>query len=100
MKLSTNYTINADIAHVSYCFGDNSFNFYTTDDEQIEIYGASVDDMIRLTRNFFVVDFKSTNRARLSEYQLRHLNEIKDALTEYLKEDTNCLLYTSPSPRD
>jgi len=89
MKLSTNYTINADIAHVSYCSGDNSFNFYTTDDEQIEIYGASVDEVICLARNFFVVDFKNTNKARLTEYQLRHLNEIKDALTEYLKEDTN-----------
>jgi len=89
MKLSTNYTINANIAHVSYCSGDDSFNFYTTDDEQIEIYGASVDDMIRLTRNFFVVDFKNTNKARLYESQLRHLNEIKDALTEYLKEETD-----------
>ena len=89
MKLSTNYTIHADIAHVSYCFGDDSFNFYTTDDEQIEIYGASVGDMIRLARNFFAVDFKNTNKARLCEHQLRNLNEIKDALTEYLKEDTN-----------
>lgn len=87
MKLSTNYTIHADIAHVSYCFGDNSFNFYTTDDEHIEIYGASVDDMIRLARNFFVVDLKGTNKARLCEHQIRNLNEIKDALTEYLKEN-------------
>ena len=88
MKLSTNYTIHADIAHVSYCFGDDSFNFYTTDDEQIEIYGASVDDMIRLARNFFAVDFKNTNKARLCEHQLRNLNEIKDALDVYLNTNS------------
>ena len=87
MKLSTNYTITADIAHVSYCSGDHSFNFYTTDDEQIEILGASVDDMIRMARNFFAVDFKDTKKAQLCEHQLRYLNEIKDALVECLKEE-------------
>ena len=89
MKLSTNYTINADIAHVSYCSGDNSFNFYTTDDEQIEIYGADVGNVICFVRNFLVVDLKGTPKARLDEHKLRNLNEIKDALTEYLKEETD-----------
>jgi hypothetical protein len=87
MKLSTNYTVYADIAHVSYCFGDNSFNFYTTDDEQIEIYGASVDDMIRLARNFFSCDLKNVNKAGLCGHQLASLNEIKDALTTYLQDN-------------
>ena len=87
MKLSTNYVINANITHVSYCHGDGSFNFYTDDDEQVEIYGASVGNVLTFARNFFVVDFKNTNKARLCEHQIRNLNEIKDALTEYLKED-------------
>lgn len=87
MKLSTNYTINANIEHVGYCFGDSSFNFYTTDDEHIEIYGASVGNVICFARNFFAVDLKNTSKARLCEHQLRNLNEIKDALTEYLKEE-------------
>ena len=87
MKLSTNYTINANITHVGYYFGDGSFNFYTEDDEQVEIYGASVGNVINLARNFFVVDFKQVKRAALCEHQLKSLTEIKDALTEYLKED-------------
>ena len=89
MKLSTNYSINANISHVGYYTGDNSFTFYTEDDEQIEIYGADVGNVICFARNFLVVDLKSTPKARLAEHQLRSLNEIKDALTEYLKENTN-----------
>jgi len=89
MKLSTNYTVHANISHVGYYSGDNSFTFYTEDDEQIEIYGADVGNVIRFARNFFVVDLKGTPKTRLCEHRLRNLNEIKDALTEYLKEDTN-----------
>jgi hypothetical protein len=89
MKLSTNYTINANISHVGYYTGDNSFTFYTEDDEQIEIYGASVGNVICFARNFLVVDLKGTPKARLDEHKLRNLNEIKNALTEYLKEETD-----------
>jgi len=85
MKLSTNYTIYAKIAHVSYFNGDESFTFYTDDDEQIEIYGVDREDMIRLTRNYLVVDLtKNTPRTKLSEQEVKSLMEIKDALNSYL----------------
>ena len=51
--------------------------------------GADVGNVICFARNFLVVDLESTPKSRLGEHQLRNLNEIKDALTEYLKEDTN-----------
>jgi len=85
MKLSTNYTIYAKIAHVSYFNHDESFTFYTEDDEQIEIYGADREDMVRLARNYLVVDLaKNTPRTKLSEQEVNSLMEIKDALNSYL----------------
>ncbi len=87
MKLSTNYSIHANIAHVGYYSGDGSLTVYTTDDEQLEIFGVGTDDMIRCSRNFLVVDIKNTAKAKLCEHQIRSLTEIRDALTEYLKEE-------------
>lgn len=85
MKLSTNYTIYAKIAHVSYFNNDESFTFFTEDDEQIEIYGVERDDMIRLARNYLVVDLaKNTLRTKLTEHEVSSLMEIKDALNSYL----------------
>ena len=86
MKLSTNYTVHANISHVGYYTGDNSFTFYTEDDEHIEIYGASVGNVICFARNFLVVDLKNTPKVKLCEHQLRNLKEIKDALNTYLAE--------------
>lgn len=85
MKLSTSYTIYAKIAHVSYFNHDESITFYTEDDEQIEIYGVDREDMIRLARNYLVVDLaKNTLRTKLSEQEVKSLLEIKDALQSYL----------------
>jgi len=85
MKLSTNYTIYAKIAHVSYFNNDESFTFFTEDDEQIEIYGVERDDMIRLARNYLVVDLaKNTLRTKLTDQEVSSLMEIKDALNSYL----------------
>jgi len=85
MKLSTNYSIYAKIAHVSYYNGDDSFTFYTEDDEQIEIFGVERDDMIRLARNYLVVDLaKNTLRTKLTDHEVSSLKEIKDALDTYL----------------
>lgn len=87
VKLSTNYTIHAKIAHLSYFSGDHSFTFYTMDDEQIEIFGADFDDVVCFTRNFLVSDLKRTPKTDIGESELRMLAEIRDALFEYLKED-------------
>ena len=85
MKLSTNYTIYAKIAHVSYFNNDESFTFYTEDDEQIEIFGVERDDIIRLARNYLVVDLaKNTLRTKLTDHEVLSLIEIKDALNSYL----------------
>ena len=85
MKLITNYTIYAKIAHVSYFNGDESITFYTDKDEQIEIYGVERDDIIRLARNYLVVDLaKNTLRTKLTEHEVSSLMEIKDALQSYL----------------
>ena len=85
MKLSTNYSIYAKIAHVGYYHGDDSFTFYTEDDEQIEIFGVKRDDMIRLARNYLVVDLaKNTLRTKLTDHEVSSLKEIKDALDTYL----------------
>jgi hypothetical protein len=87
MKVSTNYTVHANISHINYFSGDESFTFYTTDDEHIEIYGADLGEVLCFARNFLVVDLKRTDRVKLCEHQVNRLNEIKDALTEYLKEE-------------
>lgn len=88
MKLSTNYSINANICHASYYHGDESITFYTVDDERIEINGVERDDMIRLARNYLVVDLvKSTPTKKLTEQEVASLNEIKDALTTYLQDN-------------
>jgi hypothetical protein len=88
MKLSTNYSIYANICHASYYHGDESITFYTVDDEQIEINGVERDDMIRLARNYLVVDLvKSTPTKKLTEQEVSSLNEIKDALTTYLQDN-------------
>ena len=87
VKLSTNYAIHADVTHVGYYSGDGSLTVYTTSDEQIEIFGVDISDMIRCSRNFLVVDIKNTDKARLCEHQIKSLTEIRDALTEYLKEE-------------
>jgi len=84
MKLSTNYSIYAKIAHISYYNGDDSLTFYTDDDEQIEIFGVERDDMIRLARNYCVVDLvKNTPMKKLAEQEVASLLEIKDALNSY-----------------
>ena len=84
MKLSTNYSIYANIAHVGYYTHDDSFTFYTTDDEQIEIYGVERDDVIRFARNYLVVDLvKNTPKSKLTEHEVASLLEIKDALNTY-----------------
>ena len=88
MKLSTNYSIYANICHASYYHGDESITFYTVDDEQIEINGVERDDMIRLARNYLVVDLvKSTPTKKLTEQEVSSLNEIKDALITYLQDN-------------
>jgi hypothetical protein len=88
MKLSTNYSIHANICHASYYHGDESITFYTVDDEQIEINGVERDDMIRLARNYLVVDLvKSTPTKKLTEQEVASLKEIKDALTTYLQDN-------------
>lgn len=85
MKLSTNYTIYAKIAHVGYFSHDDSFTFYTDADEQIEIYGVEREDMLRCVRNYLTVDLtKNTLRTKLSENEVKSLIEIKDALNSYL----------------
>ena len=85
MKLSTNYTIYAKIAHVSYFSHDDCFTFYTDADEQIEIYGVEREDMLRCVRNYLTVDLtKNTLRTKLSENEVKSLIEIKDALNSYL----------------
>jgi len=85
MKLSTNYTVYAKIAHVSYFDHDDSITFYTDDDEQIEIYGVERSDMLRLARNYLTVDLaKNTLRTKLSGDEVKSLIEIKDALNSYL----------------
>ena len=84
MKLSTNYSIYAKIAHVSYFDVEDSITFYTDDDEQIEIFGVERDDMIRLVRNYCVVDLvKNTPMKKLTEQEVASLLEIKDALNTY-----------------
>ena len=84
MKLSTNYSIYAKIAHVSYFDVEDSITFYTDDDEQIEIFGVERDDMIRLVRNYCVVDLvKNTPMKKLTEQEVASLLEIKDALNSY-----------------
>ena len=86
MKLSTNYSIYAKIAHVSYFDNvEDSITFYTEDDEQIEIFGVERDTMIRLARNYLVVDLaKNTLRTKLTDHEVSSLKEIKDALDTYL----------------
>jgi len=85
MKLSTNYSVYAKIAHVSYFDVEDSITFYTDDDEQIEIFGVERDDMIRLARNYLVVDLaKNTSRTKLTDHEVSSLKEIKDALDTYL----------------
>lgn len=87
MRLSTNYTIHANIQHVSYCSGDESFNFYTDDDNSIEVYGAKRDDVIRLVRNYFIVHLlKETTPQQLTGTELDSLIEVKDAIHKFLKE--------------
>jgi len=85
MKLSTNYSVYAKIAHVSYFDVEDSITFYTDDDEQIEIFGVERDDMIRLARNYLVADLPNrTLRAKLTDQEVSSLKEIKDALDTYL----------------
>jgi hypothetical protein len=85
MKLSTNYSIHAKISHISYYNGDNSFTFYTEDDEQIEIFGVGRDDVIMLARNYLVVDLPNrTSRTKLTDHEVSSLKQIKDALDTYL----------------
>ena len=85
MKLSTNYSVYAKIAHVSYFDVEDSVTFYTDDDEQIEIFGVERDDVIRLARNYLVVDLaKNTLRTKLTDHEVSSLKEIKDALDTYL----------------
>jgi hypothetical protein len=88
MKLSTNYVINADISHIGYYGGDDSFTFYTDDDEQIEIYGVKRGGIFCFVRNFLVCDVtKHTARSRIEDNELRLLTEIRDALTEYIEKE-------------
>ena len=90
MKLSTNYTFHANIAHVNYCSNDESFNFYSDDDESIEIYGAKREDVIRLLRNYLLVHLvKETTKEQLSTGEQHALLEVKEALKAFLKEEGN-----------
>lgn len=86
MKLSTNYVVHANIQHVSYCTHDESFNFYSDDDNSIEIYGAKPEDVIRLVRNYFLCHLtKETSKETLGSCELQSLKEINEALTTYLQ---------------
>jgi len=88
MKLTTNYTLQTNASSAHYFSGDDSFTVYDEDGSQIEIFGIDRDTLLIFARNLLVVDVvKHTVRSRIDTNELRLLTEIKDALTEYLKED-------------
>ena len=87
MRLSTNYTIHANIQNIVYCSIDQLFSFDTDDNDLLEVYGAKREDVIRLVRNFFVVDlFRGLTPQQLTKAELASLFEVKDALQKFLKE--------------
>ena len=98
VKLSTNYSIQADVSYVGYCPCDESLNITTTDDERIEISGVEWIDVILFARNLIVADIvKFTPKVELPSHQLKLLGEIKDSLTEYLKEEEEWPSFSFPS---
>lgn len=85
MKLSTNYKIEATIAHITYYSGDESLTAYTVDDEMIEVYGVDVSTMLCFARNFLVVDAK---RNKFCKHQVESLREIKEAVEKLIETNT------------
>lgn len=65
-----------------------SFTFYTADDEEVELIGIELDEVICFARNFVVVDLvKNIKRSELHDHQIKQLREIKDAISDYLTSD-------------